>query len=167
MRKELLTRWLGPLVLAALLPLGVAACSKAEQDHAEQSTDTLADQAREAGGQIGQTLDSLGDDARRMVEQAGEDLRNNSQDVREAAVRNGVAAVAGGEFQRHGVELAGTPDCAATSPSIGQYHVECTGQTKDGKPVTLVGDDPGDPPSNFVGSVDGQEVFRQQCVGLC
>ena len=160
-------RRLGPLVLLLLLPLGAAACNRNDQDRAQQTTDSAADEAQRAGHEIGQSLQQLGEDARRTVERAADDLRSSSQSVREAAARNGIAAVAQSEFRRQGVELTGTPTCSATSPSIGVYHVECTGQTTDGKAVTLVGDDPGDGPSTFVGSVEGREVFRQPCVGLC
>jgi hypothetical protein len=167
MRRELLTRWLGPLALAALIPLGMSACSQADRDRAQERTDDLAGQAGNAGQQIGGAIEDLGAEARQSVEQAAEEVRDGSEEVREAAARNGVALVVEGEFRRHGVELDGVPACSATSPAIGQYHVECAGQTKDGRAFALVGDDPGDPPANFVGTVDGQEIFRQECVGLC
>jgi hypothetical protein len=167
MTTERFLRWLGPLALAALLPLGVASCNQGDRDRAQQQTDTLSSELRDAGGQIGDSLDQLGEDARRIVEQAGEDLRSTSKDVREAAARNGVSVALEGEFHRHGVDLTGTPTCAATSDAVGQYHVECSAQTTDGKAASLVGDDPGEAPSAFVGTVDGQEVFRQSCVGLC
>jgi len=145
----------------------MAACNQADQDRAQQKTDNLAQQAQQAGHEIGDSLQQLGDQARQTVEKAAEDIRSNSQDAREAAARNAISAVAESEFRRVGIELTGTPTCNATSPAVGQYHVECTGEAADGKPVTLVGDDPGDAPSTFVGTHDGQEVFRQPCVGLC
>lgn len=160
-------RWLGPVALAALAPLGAAACSQSDKDRAEQQVENAGSEAREAGREIGSSLENLGDDARRAVEQAADQARSSSRDVREAAVRNGVAAAAPGEFQRQGVELDGLPSCTATSPETGTFHVECTGTTKDGKPVKLVGDDPPEGGSTYVGTVDGREVFRQGCVGLC
>jgi hypothetical protein len=162
-----LFRRLGPIGLALLLPLGAAACSQGDQDRAEQTTDSVADDARQAGNEIGHSLDSLGEDARQRVQEAADQLRSSSKDVREATARNAVSSVAAGEFKRQGVTLDGTPTCEASSDKIGAYHVQCTGPTTDGRTASLVGDDPGDGPSNFVGSVDGQEVFRQECVGLC
>jgi hypothetical protein len=167
MTTERFLRWLGPLALAALLPLGVAGCNQGDRDQAQQRTDNVGSELRTAGGQISDSLSQLSDDARRVVQQAADDLKSTSKDVREAAARNGVAVAAEGEFHRHGVDLTGTPTCAATSDAVGQYHVECSAQTTDGKAASLVGDDPGDAPSTFVGTVDGQEVFRQACVGLC
>jgi hypothetical protein len=163
MLRARIIRRLGPLALVALLPLGAAACSKADQDRADQK----AGEARQAGDQVGQQLENLGDQAREKVQQAADQLRDGSKDVREAAARNAVSAVAEGEFQRHGVDFAEGPTCAATSDKVGQYHIECTAKTTTGGTATLVGDDPGEGDSNFVGAVDGKELFRQQCVGLC
>jgi hypothetical protein len=163
-----LSRWLGPIGLALLLPLGVAACSPSEQERTEQTTDSVKDEAQRSADHLGQTLDSMGEDARQRVQGFADQLKDASKDVREAAARNGVSAAAAGEFKRHGVTLDGTPNCSATSDKVGQYHVECTGPTTDARTATLVGDDPGgDQAANFVGSVNGQEVFRQECVGLC
>src|SRR5690606_29298567 len=133
-------RWLGLLGLALLLPLGAAACGPAEQDRAEQTTDSVAGEARQAGDEINQSLSSLGDEARQRTQRFGEQLRDASRDVREAAARNGVSHVMAGEFQRHSVTLDGTPTCSATSEQMGQYHVECTGKTTDGRTATLTGD---------------------------
>jgi hypothetical protein len=163
MRPTPLFRWLGALGLALALPLSAAACNQADQDKAEQK----ADQARDSAQQIGGALDQLGEDAKQKVQQAADQLRDGSREVREAAARNGVSTVAAGEFRRHGIELEGTPNCAATSEAIGQYQVDCTAPTKDGRTAKLVGGDPGEAPSNFVGTVDGLEIFRQECVGLC
>ena len=159
-------RWLG-LVGLALLPLGLAACSPAEQDRTQQTTDSVAGEVKQSGEEINHSLSSLGDEARQRTQQLGDQLRDASRDVREAAARNGVSQVMAGEFQRHSVTLDGTPTCSATSEQMGQYHVECTAKTTDGRTATLTGDDPGEGASDFVGKVDGTEVFRQECVGLC
>jgi hypothetical protein len=160
-------RWLGFVGLALLLPFGAAACSPAEQDRANQTTDSAADDARKSAEEIGNTLSSVGDEARDRVQRFGDELRNDSKDVREAAARNGVSSVAAGEFRRHGVTLDGTPTCEATSVAVGQYHVQCSARTTDNRLAELTGDDPGEAPSLFVGTVDGQELFRQECIGLC
>jgi len=162
-----LFRWLGPVGLALLLPLGAAACSPSDQERAEQTGNSVSDEAQRSADHLGQTLNSMGDDARDRAQSFADQLRDSAKDVREAAARNGVSAAIGGEFSRHGVTLDGTPTCAATSDKIGQYHVECSGPTTDGRTATLIGDDPGDGPSSFVGAVNGEEVFRQECVGLC
>ena len=167
MRRTMPLRWLGLVGLALLLPLGAAACSPAEQDHANQTTDSVADDARKSADEIGKSLTSVGDEARDRVQHFADELRSDSKDVREAAARNGVAAVAAGEFRRHGVTLDGTPTCEATSAAVGQYHVQCSARTTDNRMAELTGDDPGEAPSNFVGTVDGQELFRQECIGLC
>jgi hypothetical protein len=167
MRTTFLHR-LGPVGLALLLPIGAAACTPSDQERAEQTSDSVSDEAQRSADHLGQKLDSVGDDARQRTQNFADQLRDGARDVREAAARNGVSSMLAGEFQRHGVTLDGTPTCAASSEQIGQYHIECYGPTTDGRTANLVGDDPGgDSPGNFVGSVDGQEVFRQECVGLC
>lgn len=166
--RRTISRWLGPLGLALLLPLGAAACSPSDQDQADKTTDSVTDEAQRSADHLGQTLDSMGEDARQRAQQLGDQLRDTSKDAREAAARNAVSSVLSGEFKRHGVDLDGTPTCAATSDRIGQYHVECTGPTTDGRTATLVGDEPGgEAPGTFVGAVNGDEIFRQECVGFC
>jgi hypothetical protein len=157
-----------PAVLAVLL--GAAACSSSK-DEAKQTTDSIDQSA-------GQTASSLDDASRKALEQMGSELsklgeaakqqvQDGSKDIRESAISTAVSAAAPGEFKRRGVDTDGIPACKATSPSIGTYHVDCTGKTRAGEDITLVGDDPGAPPSTFVGTVAGKEVFRQECIGVC
>jgi hypothetical protein len=164
--RRLTTHGIGLLSVVALA-FSAAGCSSDDQQQAEQRTEDIAGDVRQAGEDAGQTVESLTDEARSAMDRAREQLNDESSGVRETAVRNAVAQAAGGEFERRGVTLDGTPECSATSPAMGEYSVTCTGRTDDGREATLVGEDPGEGPSEFVGSVDGDELFRQECVGLC
>ena len=153
------------LALTAILPLAaLAGCSQAEQDQAK--TD-----ASQAASDAGKTASSLGDQAsekaKEMEPGVKEQLANSSQDVRETTIRNAVANAGPGEFKRKGHDIDGVLECTATSPEMGKYTVDCKGNTKAAKPVTLTGNDPGEGDATFVGSVDSAEVFRQNCVGVC
>ncbi|MGZ8765866.1 MAG: hypothetical protein ACXW2C_09270, partial [Acidimicrobiia bacterium] len=57
-------------------------------------------------------------------------------------------------------------DCTATATTDNKATLACTGTTKDGKPVTLDGkaNDDSAKKGSFVGKVDGQEVFSQDCL---
>jgi hypothetical protein len=137
----------------AVLVLGTAAlgaCSKADSDKANQ------------------TVSSVGDQLSNDIEQAKNGIQNASQEVREAAVRNGTAEAAPPEFRRQGYVVNSPMQCSASSPQLGEFTVNCTGTTNDGRAAAVTGTDPpGDAAATFTGTIDGNQVFMQDCLGLC
>lgn len=91
----------------------------------------------------------------------------------EAVVRNVAAAAAAGAFEREGVEVEGTLDCTASSTGGAErIQVRCTGSSTDGEELVLDGEattgdaEPGNLlRGSFVGTVDGEQVFEQDCLG--
>jgi hypothetical protein len=91
----------------------------------------------------------------------------------EAVVRNVVAAAGAGAFEREGVEVEGSLDCTASSTGGAErLQVHCTGSSKDGEELVLEGEastgdaEPGTlVRGSFVGTVDGEQVFEQDCLG--
>jgi hypothetical protein len=91
----------------------------------------------------------------------------------EAVVRNVVAAAGAGAFEREGVEVEGPLDCSASSTGGAErLQVRCTGSSKDGEELVLEGEvttgdaEPGNlVRGSFVGTVDGEQVFEQECLG--
>jgi len=91
----------------------------------------------------------------------------------EAVVRNVAAAAATGAFEREGHEVDGSLDCEASS-SGGAERVElrCTGSSTENEELVLEGEattgsaEIGDAVrGSFVGTVDGDVVFEQDCLG--
>ncbi len=96
------------------------------------------------------------DDAEKQLDKA-------KTEVGEFAIRN-AAAIAGTEaFKQNNYELSEQLDCVADVTRDNDATVSCTGTTKDGKAATLEGTADGDnlDKGNFVGKVDGQEVFSK------
>jgi hypothetical protein len=91
----------------------------------------------------------------------------------EAVVRNVAAAAAAGAFEREGVEVEGSFDCTASSTGGAErVQVRCTGSSADGEELVLEGEattgdaEPGDlVRGSFAGTVDGEQVFEQDCLG--
>ena len=91
----------------------------------------------------------------------------------EAVVRNVAAAAGAGAFEREGVEVEGALDCTASSTGGAErLQVRCTGSSADGEELVLEGEamTGGAEPGNlvrgsFVGTVDGEQVFEQDCLG--
>jgi len=91
----------------------------------------------------------------------------------EAVVRNVAAAAAAGAFEREGVEVDGALDCTASSSGGAErLQVRCTGTSRDGEELVLEGEattgdaEPGNlVRGSFVGTVDGEQVFEQDCLG--
>jgi outer membrane murein-binding lipoprotein Lpp len=137
----------------AVLVLGTAAlgaCSKADSDKANQ------------------TVSSVGDQLSADLDQFKSGINNASQEVRESAVRNGTAAAAPAEFRRQGYQVDSPMQCSASSPQLGEFTVNCTGTTTDGRAAAVSGTDPaGDSAATFTGTIDGNQVFMQDCIGLC
>jgi hypothetical protein len=91
----------------------------------------------------------------------------------EAVVRNVAAAAATSAFEREGVEVEGALDCTASSTGGAErLQVRCTGSSTDGEELVLEGEattgdaEPGNlVRGSFVGTVDGEQVFEQDCLG--
>lgn len=105
-----------------------------------------------------------------------EDQRSDLVDQgTEAVVRNVASAAAAGAFEREGYEVEGTLDCEASSSGGAEsIALRCTGSSTDGEELELEGEattgsaEVGDAVrGSFVGSADGEEIFRQDCLGGC
>jgi hypothetical protein len=91
----------------------------------------------------------------------------------EAVVRNVVAAAGAGAFEREGVEVEGPLECTASSTGGAErMEVRCTGSSQEGAELVLEGEattgdaEPGNlVRGSFVGTVDGEQVFEQDCLG--
>jgi lipoprotein-anchoring transpeptidase ErfK/SrfK len=160
-------------MLAALLPLAAVACGKSGADAQNTADSVVSDVPEETPGSLPTEEEAAKkvEDMKQQMQAYGErlkqDVNSATQDARENAIAGLVATAAPGEFERRGVPLEGQPVCTAQSPSLGTYHVDCDATTTDNKAAKLVGDDPGAGDPVFVGSVDGKEVFKQGCIGVC
>ena len=91
----------------------------------------------------------------------------------EAIVRNAVAGAGEAAFEDEGVEVEGNLDCEATSTGGAErIEVSCTGTSVDGEELAIEGEaETGasegndDVSGSFVGTVDGEEVFQEDCLG--
>ena len=152
-------------VLVLLLPFGAAvACSQADQDAAETRTSELAADAERSASSL---ITEGSAKAKEMEPGVREQLNDTSRDAREAALRNATATGGAAPFEDRGVPIDGNLECTATSTEVGQYEVRCTGRAEDGRAVELVGTDPGQGNSNWVGKVEGTELFNVECVAVC
>jgi hypothetical protein len=130
-----------------------SACSAQDNENARQTATSIANDVSANAGPA--------------FDEAKQKVKDGAKDVREAAVRNAVAVAGPSEFRRRGHDVASPMTCSATSPSSGVFTVECTGTTKDNKKATITGTDPGEADATFAGAIDGTEVFRQTCLGIC
>lgn len=89
--------------------------------------------------------------------------------ISETAVRNAVAIGGAKEFKDRGFPIKDGLHCTAraTNSSGTRVSVSCQGTTTNGHTVALTGttDDKSGSKGDFVGSVDGKELFRKTCVG--
>ena len=99
------------------------------------------------------------------------------EELTEALVRNAAAVAGSVEFERAGHPLSGDLACSATRDG-GMFDITCTGTTADDKAAGMTGSVSTDLNVNadlregirvegaqFVGTVDGQEVFNRTCLG--
>ena len=91
------------------------------------------------------------------------------QAISEALVRNVVSVGAAKEFKDDGYPIRDNLTCTAKASSTDQTQVGvvCTGTTTTGQTVGLAGttnNDRGDQ-GNFVGTVNGKQVFQKACLG--
>jgi hypothetical protein len=94
-------------------------------------------------------------------------------DAAEVAARNIATEAGREEFENNGVDVLGDLSCVANSEGGGeQLTVRCTGTASNDRELLLEGTvstDQGDigdaVRGTFVGSVDGKEVFSEDCFG--
>jgi hypothetical protein len=160
-------------MLAVVLPFAAVACGNSGADAQKPDDSVVSDVPEEPSGSLptqeeaARQVEEMKQQMQAYAETLKKDVNSATQDARENAIAGLVANAAPGEFERRGVTLEGQPACTAQSPSMGTYHVDCDGTTSDNKPAKLVGDDPGAGDPTFVGTVDGNEVFKQGCIGVC
>jgi hypothetical protein len=89
--------------------------------------------------------------------------------ISETAVRNAVAVGAAKEFNDRGYPIKGDLTCTAkaTNSAGTRVSVTCKGVTTNGHTVEVQGttEDKSANDGNFVGAVDGRELFRKSCLG--
>ncbi len=103
-------------------------------------------------------------------------IEDQASDAAGAAVEAGMrnaAAIAGAEaFENEGIELRDGLDCQATADLDAEtVQVTCTGETTDGGAASVEGEASRDDSSgstvqgSFVGTVDDEVVFEEECLG--
>jgi hypothetical protein len=89
--------------------------------------------------------------------------------ISETAVRNAVAIGGAKELKDRGFPIKDGLKCTAkaTNNSATHVSVSCVGTTTKGQSVLLLGttDDKSASTGDFVGTVDGKELFRKSCLG--
>lgn len=95
-------------------------------------------------------------------------------DTAEIAARNAAAAAGTAAFEREGLEVSDVLECTANSTGGAEdLRVTCTGVSDDGKELALEGSVSAQEEDinvdairgSFVGTVNGEEVFAEDCLG--
>ena len=95
-------------------------------------------------------------------------------DTAEIAARNAASAAGTAAFEQQGLEVSDVLECTANSTGgAKELIVSCTGASDDGKELALEGTVSADEQDisvdairgSFVGTVDGEEVFAEDCLG--
>ncbi len=95
-------------------------------------------------------------------------------DTAEIAARNAAAAAGTAAFEREGFEVSDVLECTANSTGgVEKLSVTCTGISDDGQELALEGEVSSQEEDisvdairgSFVGTVDGEEVFAEDCLG--
>lgn len=95
-------------------------------------------------------------------------------DTAEVAIRNAAAAAGTAAFERQGLEVSDVLECTANSTGgVEEVTVTCAGTSDDGKELALDGSVSANERDvsveairgSFVGTVDGEEVFSEDCLG--
>ena len=95
-------------------------------------------------------------------------------DTAEIAARNAAAAAGTAAFEQEGLEVSDVLECTANSTGgADDLTVTCTGVSDDGKELALEGSVSANEEDvsvdairgSFVGTVDGEEVFSEDCLG--
>lgn len=95
-------------------------------------------------------------------------------DTAEIAARNAASAAGTAAFEQQGLEVSDVLECTANSTGgAKELSVTCTGASDDGKELALEGTVSAEEQDvnvdairgSFVGTVDGEEVFSEDCLG--
>lgn len=135
-------------LISAIVLLGAAACSDDTQESVEE-------------------------DVRTAITDAVEVIDEASEDAVELAARNFASVQAGQEFEAAGYAIDGDLTCEADATSdLTAVEISCTGTTVDGGEASMSGttsEFPGlsfnELDGDFVGTVDGTEVFSTERLG--
>lgn len=135
-------------LISAIVLLGAAACSDDTQESVEE-------------------------DVRTAITDAVEVIDEASEDAVELAARNFASVQAGQEFEAAGHAIDGDLTCEADATSdLTAVEISCTGTTVDGGEASMSGttsEFPGlsfnELDGDFVGTVDGTEVFSTERLG--
>lgn len=119
------------------------------------------------------TQDSVEQDVETAVTEVVDALDEASEDVVELAARNFASVQGEQEFAAAGHEIEGDLVCEAdASGDLTAVEIDCTGTTVDGGEASMTGttsEFPGasidELDGDFVGTVDGAEVFRTERLG--
>ncbi|HVF07450.1 MAG TPA: hypothetical protein VNC60_02640 [Actinomycetota bacterium] len=95
-------------------------------------------------------------------------------DTIEVAVRNAAAAAGTAAFEQQGLEVSDVLECTSNSTGgADRVSVSCSGTSDDGRELALDGEVAAREQDisvdairgSFVGTVDGEEVFSEDCLG--
>lgn len=95
-------------------------------------------------------------------------------DTVEVAVRNAAAAAGTAAFEQQGLEVSDVLECTSNSTGgADRVSVSCSGRSDDGRELALDGEVAAREQDisvdairgSFVGTVDGEEVFSEDCLG--
>lgn len=120
-----------------------------------------------------ESRDSIEDEVRSVATEAVEVLDEASEDAVEAAARNFASSQGAEEFSSAGHPIDGDLSCEAdATDDLTAVELACTGTTDDGGRAELTGTTdelPGlsivELNGDFVGTVDGEEVFSTRRLG--
>lgn len=119
------------------------------------------------------TQDSLEDDVESVVTEVVDAVDDVSEDAVELAARNFASIQGADEFENAGHPIEGDLTCEAdATDDLTAVQIDCTGTTADGGEAVLTGttsEFPGasfdELDGDFVGTVDGSEVFSTERLG--
>jgi hypothetical protein len=154
------------LALACSLALTGAACSDDAEDDARDTATSLQEEAEDAAT-------SIQDEAEDAASSASSAVDEGAQDAVEAVARNLASEHGEDEFEDSGNELDGDLTCEAdASGEDDAVEITCSGTTRSGGAAELTGttsERPGasatELEGDFVGTVDGEEVFATDRLG--
>ena len=144
-----------------------------EDDMKKRFTIAFAVTALVFAGCSSETRDSIESDVESVVTEVGEAIDDVAKDAAEALARTIATQQGEEQFKNAGHELEGDLKCeAATQDGVDKIDVNCTGTTKAGGAAILTGttnEIPGaavvELDGQFVGTVDGAEVFNTESLG--
>jgi len=119
------------------------------------------------------TQDSIEEDVESAITEVVDVVDEASEDAVEVAARNFAAVQAGQEFESAGYPIDGELTCEADATSdLTAVEISCTGTTVDGGEAAMTGTSSEFPgvsfnelDGDFVGTVDGTEVFTTERLG--